>query len=84
VPEGNVEEVMVRAAGAMEMERVIDLFWVGFDESATVAVKLAFPTAAGVPEIAPVAFRLSPAGRSPEMKDQVYGAVPPLACKEVE
>ena len=49
-----------------------DLVWAGEPESATAAVKFAVPLAVGVPEIRPVdVFRLSPAGRLPEMKDQV-------------
>jgi hypothetical protein len=51
----------------------------------TVAVKLDVPLAVGVPEMIPVvASRVSPAGRLPAVIDQVYGEVPPLACREFE
>jgi hypothetical protein len=43
----------------------------GFPASVTVAVKLDVPLAVGVPEIAPLADRLRPAGRLPEVIDQV-------------
>jgi hypothetical protein len=49
--------------------------------SETRTVKVEFPTADGVPPIAPLeGFRVSPAGRDPEVKDQVYGVIPPEAA----
>jgi hypothetical protein len=64
--------VIVRAKGATESDRVTDLIWAGLAESATAAVKDAVPLAVGVPEMRPVeVFRLRPAGRFPETKDQV-------------
>jgi hypothetical protein len=49
-------------------------------ESLTVKViAVAAAVAVGVPEIAPVAARVSPAGRAPEVTDQDRGALPPLA-----
>lgn len=74
VPDGSVEEVIVRgaAAGAMAIDSVTDLVCAGLSESVTEAVKLAVPLAVGVPEIKPVfVFRLSPAGILPEAMDQV-------------
>jgi hypothetical protein len=72
VPAGRAEVVIARDTGAITIDKVIDLLWAGLDESATATVKDAVPTAVGVPEIKPVdVFRLSPAGRLPEMKDQV-------------
>lgn len=63
--------MIARERGAITIDRVTDLLWAGFDESATATVKDAVPTALGVPEIVPVdVFRLSPAGRFPEVKDQ--------------
>jgi hypothetical protein len=48
-------------------------------------VKLKVPVAVGVPETRPVvAPRLSPAGRLPEVMDQLYGMVPPVVCKPFE
>lgn len=64
--------MIARDTGATTSDRVTDLVWAGEPASATAAVKVAVPLAVGVPEIRPVeVFRLSPAGRLPEMKDQV-------------
>ena len=49
--------------------------------SETRTVNVVFPTADGVPLMVPVpALRVSPVGSDPELKDQVYGAVPPDAA----
>jgi hypothetical protein len=51
----------------------------------TVTPKEELPLPVGCPEMIPVdGARLSPAGRLPEEIDQVYGAVPPVACRAVE
>jgi hypothetical protein len=51
---------------------VTDFVCTGLPESATVAVKLDVPLAVGVPETIPVvADRVRPAGRLPEVTDQV-------------
>ena len=72
VPESRVEEVIVRETGATTIEVVADFFCTGLPLSVTVAVKLDIPVAVGVPEIAPVvADRVRPAGRLPEVTDQV-------------
>jgi hypothetical protein len=64
---------------------VADLDCAWLSASVTVAVKLDVPLVVGVPEITPVlGVKLSPAGRLPEVIDQVYGAVPPLALRAVE
>lgn len=47
--------------------------------SVTVAVKMLVPVPVGVPEIAPEEESDNPAGRLPEVIDQLYGAVPPVA-----
>jgi hypothetical protein len=48
--------------------------------SDTWTVKLLVPVPVGVPEITPVLeARDNPVGRVPEVMDQVYGGVPPLA-----
>ena len=39
------------------------------------------PAAVGVPEITPDELRLKPAGRVPELTDQLYGGVPPVAAR---
>ncbi len=48
-------------------------------ESITLAVKVKVPAWLVVPEIAPVEFSVNPLGSNPELKDQLYGRVPPLA-----
>jgi len=63
--------VIVREAGATTSEIVADVFWAGLAESATLAVKLNVPAAVGVPEIRPVVAMVRPAGRLPEVIDQV-------------
>jgi hypothetical protein len=56
-----------------------------FATSVTCTVNDTVPAVVGVPEIAPVdATKLSPAGKVPELIDQVYGVVPPLACSAAE
>jgi hypothetical protein len=48
-------------------------------------VKLNEPEVVGVPEIVPVvADSVSPAGSAPELRLQLYGAVPPVAVSVVE
>ena len=50
--------------------------------SLTVIVKLDDPLLVGVPEMVPVADENDrPAGNSPEVIAQLYGEVPPVACK---
>ena len=49
-------------------------------ESCTCTMKAEVPDAVGVPAIAPVLlFRVTPAGKLPEITLQVYGGMPPLA-----
>ena len=57
-------------------------------ESVTLTVKVELPDAVGVPAITAVpilalAFRLSPAGRVPEVTCQVKGPLPPLPSVRV-
>jgi hypothetical protein len=50
--------------------------------SVTCTVKLNVPVAVGLPEITPVPlFKLNPAGKLPENRLHVSGAVPPVAAK---
>ena len=59
-------------AAATTIEVVADFVWTGELLSLTVAVKLYVPLVVGVPEMMPVvAARVSPAGRLPEVIDQV-------------
>jgi hypothetical protein len=65
-------------AAATASESGTDWVCTGLDESVTVKVKLAVPVAVGLPEITPAA-KLSPAGSVPEVTDQVYVPLPPVA-----
>jgi hypothetical protein len=56
----------------MVMVRDTDLVWTGLLLSRTAAVKVNVPLAVGVPEITPLlADKANPAGRLPELIDQV-------------
>lgn len=83
-PEGKDDVVIARAAGATTSFRVTDIVCAGLDESVTLKVKLLELLVVGCPEMVPVdAERPSPDGRVPELRDHVYGAAPPLACRTV-
>jgi len=70
-----------RWAANATSEREAVLVCVDAAESEAETVKLLVSLALGVPEICPVAeLRLSPAGRLLDAMDQMYGAVPPVAC----
>lgn len=70
LPEGNVEEVMTNAGGAMVSDTEVDLVCMELLLSETVAVKLKVPLTVGVPEMRPVlAVRLRPAGKLPDVID---------------
>jgi hypothetical protein len=47
--------------------------------SLTLTAKLKVPACVGVPEIVPLLFSDNPGGKDPELKDQLYGCVPPVA-----
>ncbi len=71
VPE-RTSAVGVGAVGAVTIVSAADAVCVGELLSVTVTVKLEVPLAAGVPEITPVdAESASPAGRLPEVTDQL-------------
>ena len=57
---------------------------VGVVESVTLTVKVEVPLPVGVPEKTPEELRLRPMGSAPELRDQVYGVVPPVAAREAE
>lgn len=78
--------VAIESGGAATTSEIVDeVVWAGFDASLTVTVIGKLPFAVGVPEMRPVlAARLSPAGRLPEVIDQTYGAVPPVAARDFE
>jgi hypothetical protein len=57
----------------------------GCSLSRTVAVKLELPLLVGFPAMMPVeAANESPLGRLPDVIDQVYAGVPPVACNDCE
>src|SRR5258705_266777 len=63
----------------MPQLEVIATAWTPPVESVTLTVKENAAATVGVPVIAPVlAFRLRPVGSAPELRANVYGAVPPL------
>jgi hypothetical protein len=74
VPPGKVVELMASGdpAGTRERVTVAVMVWAGELASWTDTPKEKFPLPVGVPEIRPVlVFRLRPAGRLPDTKDQV-------------
>jgi len=84
VPDGSDDDVIAR--GAIELlataiEVLAVVVCTGLLESVTVTTKLLEAALeVGVPEMVPVdAESESPAGNWPEVTDQVYGVVPPLA-----
>jgi len=69
-------DVVIVSAGvvgpATTSERLTDLVFAGLPASMTLTVNLLVPVAVGVPEISPVlAVSVSPAGRLPDVMDQV-------------
>jgi hypothetical protein len=82
VPAGKDEVVTDKAGGltVKESAAVVEAEVL----SVTLTVKPADPAAPGVPDMAPAAERVSPAGRDPEASDHEYGGEPPeapSACK---
>lgn len=82
-------EVVVTCTGVTDaLEIVIEKLFVdvcaGEDESVTLTVKDDVPAAVGVPLICPALLKESPAGSEPELIDQLYGVVPPLATRNAE
>ena len=74
--------------GVMEAEMVILRLAValctGEVESLTFTVNDEVPAVVGVPLICPELPRVRPAGREPELSDQLYGVAPPLAASKAE
>jgi hypothetical protein len=70
--EGSDTVVILSGRAATVMVNARDCVWGVLSLSWTVAVKLAVPLVVGVPEITPVeGARVRPAGRLPEVMDQV-------------
>ena len=74
----------VTAAATVSVNDFVAVCAVGEVESVTLAVKLNEPDAVGGPEIVPVADRVRPPGKAPELMLQLYGVVPPVAASAVE
>ena len=75
-PEGpDVGDTLVAAGAdgdaATSMTNVRVVFSVGLEESTTVTAKVKLPAAVGEPEIVPLVDKERPAGRLPEVTDQV-------------
>jgi hypothetical protein len=64
--------------------RLAVAFCAGELESVTFTVNEDVPDAVGVPLICPELLSVNPAGKEPELSDQVYGAFPPLAASDPE
>jgi hypothetical protein len=80
VPPGNKVVLIESDEGAALTTMLSDFVAVSALASVTLTVKVLVPVPVGVPEITPVVeARASPAGNVPEVTDQVYGAVPPVA-----
>ena len=71
--------VNVLAAALTAIDSCAEAVCAGEALSVTVTVKFAVPFAVGVPEITPPFDNERPAGRLPDVIDQVYPGVPPLA-----
>jgi hypothetical protein len=74
VPPGKIVELMASGdpAGTKERVTVAVVAWTGEAASWTDTPKEKFPLPVGMPEMRPVlVFKLRPAGRFPETKDQV-------------
>jgi hypothetical protein len=82
VPAGSDEVVIPNPGGLI----VSDIAAVVETEapSVTLTVKLDDPAEPGVPDIAPPADRLRPAGNDPLSTDHEYGGVPPVAPRVCE
>lgn len=85
-PVGNEPEVVTLSATTemVMLKLALAVLPVGVSASVTVTVKLSVPTNVplGVPEITPVAaFNVRPVGRLPVVTAQVYGEMPPAACR---
>jgi len=88
-PEARAEDAIasgLTAVPLMVIEMFADAFCAGDSESVAVTEKLYEPLVpwAGVPESTPLGLRFNPGGRAPELMDQPYGLVPPVALRVTE
>ena len=77
MPAGSDEVVITKVGGltVIDNEAVVEAEAL----SVTFTVKLLVPAVPGVPDMAPEAARVNPAGSAPLATDQVYGPSPPVA-----
>ena len=78
MPCATLVEATFRGVAAMAMESETEADCAGLPLSFTPATKDTVPVESGVPDITPAVLRERPAGRLPEVSDQVYPGVPPL------
>jgi hypothetical protein len=72
VPGCSEEEAIASGDPVDAIDNIANLVWIGELLSLTVTVKFDVPVAVGVPEITPVdGERVKPAGRAPELIDQL-------------
>jgi hypothetical protein len=82
VPVGRAAVLIDSADSWTSRENATESLRTGLEESVTVIVTGKTPPIVDTPEIVPVlAARLSPAGKPPEVIDQLYGVVPPVAVR---
>jgi hypothetical protein len=76
---------VIVSAGLIVMLKGCVAVWAGDPESVTFNVKLDVPLAVAVPVIAQVeVFNERPPGNEPELMENVYGVVPPVAAQVAE
>ena len=68
----------------MAMLRLAVALCAGELESVTLTANEEVPAVVGVPLICPELLKVRPAGREPELSDQLYGVIPPLAASAAE
>jgi hypothetical protein len=63
-------------------EKACSAVWGDAEESTTWSVKLNCPDAVAVPVMPPLLASVRPEGRDPEITENLYGEVPPVACTD--
>jgi hypothetical protein len=85
IPDGKLEETIVKGPAGLtiRVSNSVAAFGIGVAESVISAVKENVPAELGSPESSPLESSVTPSGRDPETKNQVYGPAPPLALRTV-
>jgi hypothetical protein len=84
VPFGNEFVITFRVVAETTSDKETVCVWTGLLLSLTDATKLKVPVPVVVPERMPAEDKVMPAGSEPELRDHLYGVVPPVAAKVVE